>query len=762
MFHQCPCNYRVTDVNDNSPVFIGSPYVLNISEVSLRGSVIFSDVLAVDVDQPGPFSTVQYNIEPGPFSDTLVFDNQLQGRLSLAKQLDYEKQKQIKLKIVAQDQGLPPRYNETSLTINVLDADDQNPSFYYNQYTAVLPEDTAEGMKLVVEPEDVAAYDKDKGINAPVYYTFAGTGLEYRHFELNRNTGAIYMKGQPSEAEFTQSSTLVIRATQFDNPDRYSVTTLTVSRGGRYSTKLTFLESRYTAEILENTPLNSVVLTMGITGTSHRPFQFDINYRQLPGREFSVNSRGEVILRKTVDYETVESYSFSVTASDGWYNDTANVRIALININDWDPRFKHPEYAFYVGKENIRRGYKVGEVQVFDGDKGDHVSLDIRGAFARVFGISNKGEIMIRDMNYMNGTEAHIVVVAEDSGIPPRRASVPVVVKFDLDSTLSSGLRGGGGHNWVMIVILSVVIIFSLMVIIGLGVYICKHKKHNKTKPSSFSDNVQYNLHQIDRSGSQRRRLDINHNDSVKNINPLAASGPQVNYPTFSSSVRPRSSSSSTNSSEINFTPQTMSSPAPASSTVYNPLNPRSGSRRYVKNSKHPRTHPPVVHQVPAPSHPPVPPPQSQPQVLHQIHPPQNQVQNNSSNSTFNSSTLPNINHSGLPKVPQPQTRPKPKLKPKPNLSKSASTSDLSNAHMNLQAELKRAILGSSQQSLASSSGRLEWPRSSMPRVVKKLSWPDDQDRDMSFYNYTDPNMSVTPQLTLVPSDQFPYEHEHF
>ena len=102
---------------------------------------------------------------------------------------------------------------------------------------------------------------------------------------------------------------------------------------------------------------------------------------------------------------------------------------------------------------------------------------------------------------------------------------------------------------------------------------------------------------------------------------------------------------------------------------------------------------------------------------------------------------------------------------------------------MNLQAELKRAILGSSQQSLTSSSGRLEWPRSSMPRVVKKLSWPDDQDRDMSFYNYTDPNMSVTPQLTsvtpqltsvtsqltsvtpqltLAPNDQVPYQHQHF
>ena len=59
-------------------MFIGSPYVLNISELTLPGTVLTHDILAVDIDQPGPFSTVQYNIEPGPFSDTLVFDNQLQ------------------------------------------------------------------------------------------------------------------------------------------------------------------------------------------------------------------------------------------------------------------------------------------------------------------------------------------------------------------------------------------------------------------------------------------------------------------------------------------------------------------------------------------------------------------------------------------------------------------------------------------------------------------------------------------------------------
>ena len=49
-----------------------------------------------------------------------------------------------------------------------------------------------------------------------------------------------------------------------------------------------------------------------------RPVQFNINYQQLPEQEFSVNSRGEIILRKTVDYETTESYNFNVTANDGW------------------------------------------------------------------------------------------------------------------------------------------------------------------------------------------------------------------------------------------------------------------------------------------------------------------------------------------------------------------------------------------------------------------------------------------------------------
>jgi len=705
-----PINIRVTDVNDNAPVFIEAPYVLNISELSIIGSVIFTDVLAVDVDQPGPFSTVEYHIENGPYSDYVAFENPLEGKLILTKKLDYEKLQEFKLKVIAQDQGLPPRYNETSLIINVQDADDQNPAFYSDQYEAVIPEGSTEGLKLQVEPQDVRAFDKDLGINAPVYYTFSGSGSEYRYFELNRNTGQIYLKGQISENELTQPATLVIKATQFDNPDRYSVTTLTVSRGGVFSGDLSFVKKGYAASILENTPLNSVILTVITNRQSDRRVQYSIDYRDLPGKEFSISQKGDIVLRKSMDFETTEGYSFRVIVTDGWHNDSARVNISVININDWDPRFRYPQYEFFVSEEQTRAGHKVGTVHVYDGDKGDKITLDIRGAFARVFGITSKGDIVIRNLNFMNGTDAHIVVVAEDSGIPPRRASVPVVVKFAKGFAASRELRSDA-PNWLMLGILSIVIVFSLLVIVSLGVYICKNKKRYKGNDHAENNNFPemkdmanymqqpFPSNTLTRDMNHQNRADANNAefDLNRGANPMmGAVNPAYRGPDF---IRPSSANSHrSNTASSNSTQNTnLTSNGP----IYNPLNPRSGSRRYLKHKNGSnRVVPIVINQMPN----------------------------------------PDINECGLPTNPK-RTK---GLPPYKLLPRSASTSDLTTNHASLQEELKRAILGSHNQL-----NRVEWPRASIPRRVKKLSWDDDlehsTDRDISTYNYMDPNVSVTP-----------------
>lgn len=189
-----------------------------------------------DADQPGPFSTVEYYVVEGPFSDYVSFENPLEGNLVLTKNLDYETMRSFSLKIEAKDQGAPPMISHALVTINVIDADDQNPAFLYERYDALLPGPGQEnaGHKLFVQPQDLRAFDKDLGISAPIFYTFSGDALEAKYFELNKNTGQIYVKTAIPDNEFGQPVTLVVKATQFDNPDRYTVTTLTVTRDGHF------------------------------------------------------------------------------------------------------------------------------------------------------------------------------------------------------------------------------------------------------------------------------------------------------------------------------------------------------------------------------------------------------------------------------------------------------------------------------------------------------------------------------------------------
>ena len=58
-------------------------------------------------------------------------------------------------------------------------------------------------------------------------------------------------------------------------------------------------------------------------------------------------------------------------------------------------------------------GQIIGKVHVTDGDKDDRVSLDIKGEMANVFRITNDGDIMVRNIGYMRGQVAHLLVVAQ-------------------------------------------------------------------------------------------------------------------------------------------------------------------------------------------------------------------------------------------------------------------------------------------------------------------------------------------------------------
>lgn len=175
-----------------------------------------------------------------------------------------------------------------------------------------------------------------------------------------------------------------------------------MSRGGVFGNggvgDLKFLQKTYEVKVLENAPLNGAIITLLTNRPLDRRVRFHVDQDTLPDQEFSITEHGQVVLRKPLDFERAEGYSFRVVATDGAFNDSAVVNVDVLNINDWDPRFKYPQYEFFVAEEDVVQGKTIGVVEVFDGDKGDVVTLDLQGHHARMFALDEEHRLVLQDL----------------------------------------------------------------------------------------------------------------------------------------------------------------------------------------------------------------------------------------------------------------------------------------------------------------------------------------------------------------------------
>ncbi|XP_073972027.1 protocadherin Fat 4-like Cad96Ca [Rhodnius prolixus] len=500
-----PVNIRVMDVNDNAPQFENGPYILNISEVTVVGTRVLQGVRARDKDQQGPFSTVQYTVLPAPNSDHFVFINGLEGTLVLRKPLDFETLPNFTLTIRAQDQGNPPQYTDTLLYVNVIDADDQNPRFLDERYSAILPDHAVQGTRLRILPREITAFDQDLGIKSPIFYSFNSGGSDYKYFEIDQVTGAVIVKKRIPDDELLQPVTLVVKATQSDNRDRYALATLTLSRPGTSLKELQFLQSHYVAGVLENVPLNSVLLTVITNRHRDKRLRYWLdNHTDM----FSVISTGDIILKNHLDYETEDKYLFQVYATDGVMNASASINITVLNVNDWDPRFRFPQYEFFVSEipanDNLGDGVAVGMVEAADGDRGDKITLSLQGTAARMFSIDEDGVIRTADLSALNSSTVHLVAIAIDTGIPPRQASVPVIIHLPEAIVWKSGIP----QNILVIAGFGVTLGLLALIIVILIIYIHKHRQP-KTKNQLSSTSQAMNTIESEKIPP------ISHNDNM-------------------------------------------------------------------------------------------------------------------------------------------------------------------------------------------------------------------------------------------------------
>ncbi|XP_022522918.2 protocadherin-23 [Astyanax mexicanus] len=349
------------DVNDNTPVFV-STETLQVAENVQVGSLIFH-LLATDEDE-GENGHVTYSLIGGNKGGHFRLERT--GYLYLNSSLNYESQHAFSLTVQASDCGLPSLSSTQTLSVEVLDVNDEVPVFQRRVYLANVSENREPGEPVV----RVTAVDLDSEENGMVSYSLLpGSGYEF--FTIDSHTGLISTSTQ-LDREIHQSFTLRVQAEDSGATPLSSTATVLCSVLDENDNAPEFSQPSFYITIPENLHPGAIHTTQASDPDRgvNRTLRYFI---QNPDGRFSVDPvSGVVSTLKALDREERCNYTLILTASDQGpspLTSTTLLSISLSDQNDNSPAFSRKSYRASVS-EGLPVGSQILQLIASDPDEG--------------------------------------------------------------------------------------------------------------------------------------------------------------------------------------------------------------------------------------------------------------------------------------------------------------------------------------------------------------------------------------------------------
>ncbi|XP_070818273.1 protocadherin-20 [Chaetodon trifascialis] len=216
----------VADVNDNAPHFLQSHYQLEVEENNQAGTSLWQ-VLATDADS-GHNGRVTYRLD----KHTTIFNiDSVTGQLSASASLDREQQGVHKLTVFARDSGSPPLESVATVTIRVLDQNDNAPVFLTPHFIFFIPE------------------------NIPPFAQVAGLGVTDPDEGENGNTELVVVNSSgPFVVDSTQGILRTTSNLDRETEDRYELYLLARDHGHPVALTSTARITIFVEDINDNEP----------------------------------------------------------------------------------------------------------------------------------------------------------------------------------------------------------------------------------------------------------------------------------------------------------------------------------------------------------------------------------------------------------------------------------------------------------------------------------------------------------------------------
>ncbi|XP_073477092.1 protocadherin gamma-C5-like isoform X27 [Aquarana catesbeiana] len=440
---------EIQDINDNSPTFLSSKRIIEITELLGPGAKFTLDI-AKDLDV-GVNGVSQYILNTNPYFSLSVKirkDGTLIPQLILEKVLDREEKQEHNLILTAIDGGEPARSGSCHITITVLDINDNPPVFDQPVYKINLKENLPLNTVILM----LNATDLDGGANGEIlYYIVDHTADSIKDkFALNEQSGQIYINGSV-DYEDNNFYEFSIKAVDkgFPKLEGDCVVHIEIEDVNDNYPEISF--ALMANEIPENVPLGTVVGYIYIEDRDsgkNGEIQFELS-PDSPFKTSTIKNRYSLITNGILDREKISQYTIELTATDlgsPALSSTTIVILRVSDVNDNAPTFTQSTYNAFI-KENSDPGTLLCTVSATDADEGVNAELvysivetqiDGSSVSSFVYINSNNGDIYVqRSFDYEHIQTLQITIKVEDSGSPKLFSAVPVFI-FILDTNDNS------------------------------------------------------------------------------------------------------------------------------------------------------------------------------------------------------------------------------------------------------------------------------------------------------------------------------------
>lgn len=416
---------QVVDINDHAPIFVSTPFQISVLENAPLGHSVIH-IQAVDADY-GENARLEYKLT-GVSADTPFVVNSATGWITVSGPLDRELVEHYFFGVEARDHGSPSLSASASVTITVMDVNDNRPEFTQKEYFIRLNEDAAVGTSVL----SVTAIDRD--VNSAITYQITGGNTRNRFAISTQGGVGIITLSLPLDYKQERRYVLTVTASDRTLRDNCHVH-INITDANTH--RPVFQSAHYSVSINEDRPVGSTVVVISATDDDVGENARITYYLEDNVPQFRIDpDSGAITLQAELDYEDQVTYTLAITAKDNGIPqkaDTTYVEIMVNDVNDNAPQFVSTHYQGVISEDAPPF---TSVLQISATDRDAHTNGRVQYTFQN--GEDGDGDFTIeptsgiirtvRRLDRENVPVYELTAYAVDRGIPAQRTPVHIQV----------------------------------------------------------------------------------------------------------------------------------------------------------------------------------------------------------------------------------------------------------------------------------------------------------------------------------------------